>query len=108
MNFFSTDGTETLQTRSGSDTVISFCVNTGFKLESCGELSHETQIEMRLTMTNRRSQNEDEIDPSVSRQIDENLKKLYADASGEALPQSLTALLDALRAQDKPNRQDEA
>ena len=45
----------------------------------------------------------DEIPPTVSEQIDENLKRLYSDAAAEELPPSLTGLLNALRAQDAQN-----
>lgn len=48
------------------------------------------------------------VPPSVAQQIDENLKRLYADAASEALPKNLTDLLDALRQQDGRNRSDDA
>ena len=39
----------------------------------------------------------DAITPTVARQIDENLRRLYDEAASEDLPKSLTDLLDALR-----------
>lgn len=48
------------------------------------------------------------VPPSVAQQIDENLKRLYADAASESLPKSLTDLLDALRQQDGAERSDDA
>jgi hypothetical protein len=41
------------------------------------------------------------IPPSVSQQIDENLRRLYEEAASEELPKSLTDLLDALRQQEQ-------
>ncbi|TQM94010.1 MAG: RNA polymerase subunit sigma-70 [Roseinatronobacter sp.] len=40
------------------------------------------------------------IAPAVAQQIDENLKRLYSDATSEDLPPSLTELLNALREKD--------
>lgn len=51
-------------------------------------------------MSGKRNGNRKDIAPAVSKQIDENLKRLYSDAASEELPKSLTDLLDALRQQD--------
>lgn len=40
------------------------------------------------------------IPPGVAQQIDENLKRLYSDATSEDIPASLTELLNALREKD--------
>jgi hypothetical protein len=44
------------------------------------------------------------IPPSVSQQIDENLKRLYSEAAAEDLPSNLTKLLDALRQQETQSK----
>ncbi|MDD7971346.1 NepR family anti-sigma factor [Roseinatronobacter alkalisoli] len=51
-------------------------------------------------MSGKEHGNRKGIPPSVSQQIDENLKRLYSDAEAEELPKSLTDLLEALRKQD--------
>ena len=48
------------------------------------------------------------IAPEVARQIDENLKRLYADSSSEAVPDSLSQLLTALRNKEITSRSDNA
>ncbi|MGP9790118.1 NepR family anti-sigma factor [Roseinatronobacter sp. NSM] len=51
-------------------------------------------------MSGNRNRSKKDIAPAVSRQIDENLKRLYTDTTSEELPKSLTDLLEALRQQD--------
>lgn len=53
-----------------------------------------------MSMSSNQDRKPDSIPPSVSRQIDENLKRLYTEAASEELPKNLTDLLDALRNQD--------
>ena len=45
---------------------------------------------------------EDAIAPSLARQIDDNLKRLYGESSEQDLPSNLVELLKALRHQDTP------
>ncbi|MGY6410207.1 MAG: NepR family anti-sigma factor [Alkalilacustris sp.] len=40
------------------------------------------------------------VSPELQRQIDENLRRLYADAADEALPEQLQTLIQRLRARD--------
>ncbi|TVR48797.1 MAG: hypothetical protein EA386_03810 [Rhodobacteraceae bacterium] len=58
---------------------------------------------MSMTQSSRNSE-DDSIAPTVARQIDENLRRLYDDAAGEDLPKGLSDLLDALRKQDSEDR----
>jgi hypothetical protein len=48
-------------------------------------------------MSEQNDHTSDEVNPYVARQIDENLKRLYAESISEDLPESLKSLLDALR-----------
>lgn len=53
-----------------------------------------------LTMNDGNEREPGEVNPSVARQIDENLKRLYTEAASEELPEKLKSLLDALRRND--------
>lgn len=44
------------------------------------------------------------VPPELARQIDENLKRLYADQVKDAVPESLAKLLDALRRKEAQSR----
>jgi hypothetical protein len=48
-------------------------------------------------MTGKNETRKTQPRPEVARQIDENLKQLYAEGASAPLPDSLTQLLDALR-----------
>ena len=54
-------------------------------------------------MSNPKQRPDEEVDPSVARQIDENLKRLYQESAEEELPESLGSLLAALRSHDNQN-----
>ncbi|PZX46127.1 hypothetical protein LY56_01097 [Roseinatronobacter thiooxidans] len=53
-----------------------------------------------MIMSGKDDPDSNAISPSVAQQIDENLKRLYSDTTSEALPPSLTSLLNALREKD--------
>lgn len=53
-----------------------------------------------LTMNDENGRDSGEVNASVARQIDENLKRLYTEAASEDLPEKLKSLLEALRRED--------
>jgi len=53
-----------------------------------------------IRMTGTDDQESNGIAPGVAQQIDENLKRLYSDATSEDLPPGLIELLNALREKD--------
>lgn len=55
-------------------------------------------------MNGKNQTRKSEVGPEVARQIDENLKRLYANGASEALPDTLTQLLDALRQKESRSR----
>lgn len=61
-----------------------------------------------MTMSGKNQTSKSRIAPEVARQIDENLKRLYADRTSEALPDSLSQLLDALRQKETNSRSNNA
>lgn len=61
-----------------------------------------------MTMSGKNQTSKSRIAPEVARQIDENLKRLYADRTSEVLPDSLSQLLDALRQKETNSRSNNA
>lgn len=57
-----------------------------------------------MTMSPKNEHRSAQVPPQVARQIDENLKRLYADQASDALPDTLTQLLDALRQKEAKSR----
>lgn len=57
-----------------------------------------------MTMNGENEQRRSRVPREVARQIDENLKRLYADQASDSLPESLTQLLDALRQKEAKSR----
>lgn len=57
-------------------------------------------------MNGKNERSRAEVPRELARQIDENLKRLYADEASNALPESLTQLLDALRSKEAQSRSD--
>ncbi|WP_322893331.1 MULTISPECIES: NepR family anti-sigma factor [unclassified Yoonia] len=57
-----------------------------------------------MTMNGENEQRRNRVPREVARQIDENLKRLYADQASDSLPESLTQLLDALRQKEAKSR----
>jgi len=53
-----------------------------------------------LMMNDGNERDSGDVNPSVARQIDENLKRLYTEAVSEELPEKLKTLLEALRQKD--------
>lgn len=57
-----------------------------------------------MTMNGKHEQRIVKVPREIARQIDENLKRLYADRVSDTLPESLTQLLDALRRKEAKSR----